>query len=314
MPISSETAAEWGYVSGRCAALERDLLDGAFFRDLADARDAAAAHSLLSKTRYAEVFPRPASLESYDLALSGHLRKRLRSLESDGPPGGPVEIVSREEELRGVHELLTRQGIARASAEEAEGWGERLGGGFPWLAGFSVPPGRRALFASQPVRALSLWVDAAFLREMRRLAAASPGLAPFLDARVSLSVLEVCWRAFRGGLGARWLDAFFFCDAVPAPPAAALSAAAKSPAALARLLGPAAFSPSMDDFEETFGRQADDFLTRIARRGAYEVSGVGRVLYYVRRLRIEDSNLRLCIAAVITPLERRQVKMRLRDV
>ena len=184
--------------------------------------------------------------------------------------------------------------------------------GFPWLAGFSVPPGRRALFASSRCGRSPY---GSTLRSQGRCAASPPPHPgwPRSSTRVSLSVLEVCWRAFRGGLGARWL-AFFFCDAVPAPPAAALSAAAKSPAALARLLGPAAFSPSMDDFEETFGRQADDFLTRIARRGAYEVSGVGRVLYYVRRLRIEDSNLRLCIAAVITPLERRQVKMRLRDV
>lgn len=314
MPLPSEAAAEWGYVSGRCAALERDLLGGAFFSELANARDAAGAFALLSKTPYAELFPHPASLEAYDRLLTDNLRECLVSLRAGSPPGGPVEIIFRETELRDVHELLTRQGIARASAEEAERWAARLGGGFPWLAGFSVPAVRRALFASQPVRALSLWTDAAFLGEMRRLASAQPGLAPFLDARVSLAVLEVCWRAFRGGLGMDWLDGFFFRPSLPAPPRRELAAAAKSPAALVKLLGPPGFNPSRDDFDETFGRQGDDFLTGIARRGAYEVSGVGRVLFYVRMLWIEHFNLRLCIAAVLTPLERRRVRARLRSV
>lgn len=315
MPMLSEAASEWGYVSGRCAALERDLLEGAFFKELADAQDAAGAHALLAKTPYAELFPHPASLEAYDRLLGEHLRECLNSLRSGSPSGGPVEIVAKEMELRDVHELLTRQEIARASAEEVERWAARLGGGFPWLAGFTVPAARRSLFASQPMRALSLWTDAAFLHEMRRLAEARPELAPFLDARVSLAVLEVCWRAFRGGFSAEWLESFFFGGALPAPPCVSRAAAAKSsnPAALARLLGPSGFQPSMDDFEETFGRQADDFLTEIARRGAYEVSGARRVLFYVRVLWVEHFNLRLCIAAVLTPLERRQVRARLRS-
>lgn len=314
MPTLTETAADWGYVSGRCAALERDLLDPGFFRDLLEAPDPSAALSLLAKTPYAELFPHPGSLDAYDRLLGDHLRGCLLSLRSGSPPDGPVEIVFRERELRDVHELLTRQGIARASAEEAERWAARLGGGFPWLAGFSVASERRGLFASQPVRALSLWTDAAFLGEMLRLGAVRPGLAPYLDARVSLAVLEVCWRSLRGGLGVEWLDAFFFRPPIPAPPRGALAAANSSgSAALVRLLAPHGFRPSLDDFEETFGRQADDFLTSVARRGAYEVSGVGRVLFYVRMLWMEHFNLRLCIAAVLTPLERRRVRARIRN-
>jgi len=300
-------------VSGRCAALERDLLDGAFFRELLDAPDAAAAAALLGKTTYGELFPHPASLEAYDRVLDGHLRECLDSLGEGCPPDGPVDIVRREAELRDVHGLLAESDVARGSAEEVERWASRLGGGHPWLAGFSVPAERRGLFASQPVRAFSLWTDSAFLGELRRIAAARPGLAPFLDARISLAVLGVCWRAFREGLGMEWLDGFFFRDALAAPPRRALAGAGKDPAALAKLIAPPGFEPTAEKFDETFGRQADDFLTAVARGAAYEVSGPGRVLFYVRMLWVEHLNLRLCIAAVLTPLDRADVRTRLRN-
>ena len=57
----------------------------------------------------------------------------------------------------------------------------------------------------------------------------------------------------------------------------------------------------------------DDFLTAVARGAAYEVSGPGRVLFYVRMLWVEHLNLRLCIAAVLTPLDRADVRTRLRN-
>ena len=315
MPMVSETAAEWGYVSGRCASLEGSLLDAGFFRDLLRARTAAEAHALLSKTTYAGLFPNPATLEAYDRLLKGHFREGLHSLQAGSPPHSPMEIPLREMELQEVHELLTRQGIARASGDEVERWAARLGGGFPWLGGFAVSAERRALFASQPVRALSLWVDAAYLAEMIALAAVQPGLSPFIEAMVSLTALKVCWRAFRGGLGVDWLDGFFFRAPLPVPPMKALAAAGreKSPGALVKLLGPPDFAPPMDEFAETFGREADDYLTRIARRGAYEVCGVGRVLCYTRRLWVEQFNLRLCCATVLTPLDRRQARERLRS-
>jgi hypothetical protein len=311
----SETAADWGFVSGRCASLETGLLDEGFFKELLCARTAAEAHALLSKTAYAGLFPHPSTIEAYDRLLKGHFREGLHSLDRGSPPHSPMEIPLREMELQEVHELLARQGLARADGNEVERWAARLGGGFPWLGGFSVPAERRDLFASQPVRALSLWVDAAYLSEMIALAAVQPGLSPFIEAMVSLTVLEVCWRAFRGGLGVDWLAGFFFRAPLPVPSMRALEAAGreKSPGALVKLLGPPDFAPPMDEFAETFGRAADDFLTRIARRGAYEVCGVGRVLYYARRLWVEHFNLRLCIAAVLTPLERRQVRARLRS-
>ncbi|MEI6633209.1 MAG: hypothetical protein WCP22_05235 [Chlamydiota bacterium] len=315
MPMLIETAAEWGYVSGRCASLEGSLLDAGFFRELLRARTAAEAHALLSKTTYAGLFPHPATLDAYDRLLKNHLRDGLHSLQAGSPPQSPMEIPLREMELQDVHELLARQGLARASGDEVERWAARLGGGFPWLGGFAVPAERRSLFASQPVRALSLWVDAAYLAEMIALAEKQPGFSPYVAALVSLTALEVCWRAFRGGLGIDWLDGFFLRDPLPIPPMGSLAAAGRerSPAALVKLLGPPDFAPPMDDLAENFGREADDYLTRIARRGAYEVCGPGRVLYYARRLWVEQFNLRLCIAAVLTPLDRRQARARLRS-
>lgn len=313
MPMPVEAAADWGYVSGRCASLETGLLDEGFFRDLLAVPGAAEAHALLAKTPYTDLFPHSETLGAFDRLLRDDFRGRLRSLRADSPPHGPAEIALREMELEEVHALLARQGIAQASADEAGRWAARLGGGFSWLAGFAVPADRRALFAAQPVRALSLWADAAYLEEMIALAGRQPALAPYVGALVSLTTLEVCWRSFRSGIGAEWLEGFFFRPPLPAPPAKALAAAERSPTDAARLLGPPDFDPPQDGFEESFGRAADDHLTGIARRGAYEVAGPRRVLWYVRRLWVESFNLRLCLAAVIAPLDRREARERLRS-
>jgi hypothetical protein len=164
------------------------------------------------------------------------------------------------------------------------------------------------------VRALSLWADAAFLLRMMGLASAEPDLIRYVRALISLRTVGVCWRAAQSGLDTRWLTAFFFRGPFAAPPPAELAAAVKapSPLRLIQILGPADFSPSGEDFRESLGKGMDDYLTRIAGRGRHDTYGVTRVLHYVRQAWIEHFNLRLCVAAVLTPLPLRQTQGRLR--
>jgi|GEM_PF-1422259 len=315
MTAPGSVAESWCFVSGRCAVLEASLLGSDFFREMLRDGTAEGAYVRISKTVYAEIFPHPRALREYDPALTNRLRGELLALRADSPRGGPAELFLAELELREVHGVLNRQGMARETAAEVERWAERLGAGFPWMEGFSIEGETRALFASQPIRALSLWADAAYLLRAGRIAEVEPGLAGYARALVSLRAAAVCWRAARSGLDARWLAAFFFRNGMRPPAAKDLSSAAKeaSPLGMIRIFGPADFPSPGDDFQNTFGRDIDDYLTRVAARGRYDVYGPGRVLHYARQMWIEHFNMRLCLAAVITPLPAAQAMARLRS-
>ena len=314
MPTLISAPETWCYISGRCASLEGSLLGRDFFREILREGTVDGAYGRLSKSPYAELFPHPGTLHDYDRLVTDHLRAELRSVQEESPSVGPAEIFLTELELRDVHGVLIRQGIARADAVEVERWAERLGAGFSWMGGFSVSGEARPLFLAQPVRALSLWADAAYLMRMADLTSGEPGLGPYVQALISLRMVAVCWRAAKNGLDARWLAAFFFRGSLPCPPPGELDAAMKepSPLGLVRLLGPAAFSLP-EDVHESLGREMDDYLTAVAGRGRHDVYGVGRVLHYVRQVWIEHFNLRLCVAAVLTPLPLKQSQARLRN-
>lgn len=314
MPAAVRGIEDWGYVSGRCAALETSLLGEDFFLDLLEAGSADDAYSQVSKTRYVAVFPHVDSLAGYDRAVRKHFEEALGDIRGASPADGPPEIFLRELELQVVHELLIRQEIARAGAEETERWAKRLGGGFPWLGGFSVPGEARGLFERHPVRSLSLWVDAAYLIEMIRLSSARPELLAYVRALISLSSVKVCWRAIKSGMETEMLRSFFFRPPLPFPPDGALSAMgrAPSPSAILRFLGPKDFSVPDEEFERSFGALADNYLTRVAARGRHEAFGPARVLHYLRRVWVEQFDMRLCLSAVLTPIDRREARQRLR--
>jgi len=305
---------DWCYVSGRCAALEGKLLGEDFFLDLLEADSAQEAYGRVSKTGYVSIFPHAESLTGYDRAIGARFEEILRDIGDSSPANGPTDIFNREMELKVVHELLVRQEIAKAGPEETERWAGRLERGYGWLGGFFVPQGARGMFEIQPVRCLSLWADAAYLIEMAKLASACPELDRYISALVSLSCVEVCWRAMKSGIEIEMLTAFFFRPPLPSPPEGELRAIAMnpSPSAVMRLLGPPDFSVSDSEFDQSFGVLADDYLTVLAAIGRHEVFGPRRVLHYLRRAWVEQFDMRLCLAAVLTPIDRREARRRLR--
>ncbi|MDD5556296.1 MAG: hypothetical protein PHN82_03495 [bacterium] len=315
MPALAEVAEDWNFVSGRCAALEAELLESSFFTDLLRARTPAESHAQVAKSRHAPLFPHPGALGDHDRIIESDLEERIGEIGDLSPQDGPAEIFLKGIGIRRVHELLVRQEIARAGADEVRRWAERLEAGFPWLRGFRVPADARALFEEAPVRALSLWVDAAYLIEALRIAGRRPALRPYAEAMASLAAAKVIRRAPAGGIGPATLRAFFFRPPLPAPPPGALEALESPPPASAvlALAGVGDLALAEDEFDRRFGKAADDRLTRIAARGAREVYGPARVLWYLRRLYVEAFNMRLCLAAVLTPIDRRQAAARLRD-
>lgn len=305
----------WGYLSGVCASREASLLDREFFEELLKEETPDGAYGRVAKSVYGRIFPHVETIYEYDHFLRDEFRGSLVALQAVSPANGPPALFLRGIELIEVHELLIRQGVAQATPEEIERWVERLAGSISWMSGCSVRAEQRTLFPSHPVRAVSLLVDAAYLMAMRAIGIAQPGLRAYVEAYIALHVLNVCARSFASGIGPEWLSAFFFCDGLSPLSREALRRASedRSAATLVRLLAPSGFSCSAEDFEELYAKRADDCLTAIARRGAYEVSGVARVLHYVRQLWVEHFNMRLCLSAVLTPLDRRQAHARLRN-
>jgi vacuolar-type H+-ATPase subunit C/Vma6 len=309
------TAAEnWCFVSGRCASIEGSLLGAEFFRGMLRQGTADGAFGRLTKSPYGGIFPHLRSLYDYDAIVSNHLRSALLSIQRDSPMEGPAEIFLRELDLRDIHAILIRQGGAREKPGDMESWATRLGAGFPWLGGFEVAPRARVLFSRNPVRALSLWVDGAYLREAMRLASVESALGPYCRALVSLRTVEACWRAMRCGLEPEWLAAFFFGGGLQQPPCSDAVEAAKV-SSFRRLLcsfGLSDINVHEEDLIELYPRYFDDYLTNLAAGGKYDIYGAGRVLYFLRRVWVEHFNLRLCLAAVLTPLPSRQAEERLR--
>jgi hypothetical protein len=147
-----------------------------------------------------------------------------------------------------------------------------------------------------------------------RLGSTGSGLEAYCRALVSIRSAEVCWRAARSGLEPEWLATFFFGGSLQ-PPLFADVAKAVRDASLRRLLcvfGLSDFGTHEEDLGELYARYFDDYLTRVAARGRYDVYGAGRVLHFLRQVWVEHFNLRLCIAAVLTPLPARQAQERLR--
>ncbi|MEJ2746257.1 MAG: hypothetical protein P8123_11340, partial [bacterium] len=139
-------------------------------------------------------------------------------------------------------------------------------------------------------------------------------LGEYCRVLVLLRTAEACWRAARGGFEAEWLSTFFFGDGLQQPSCSDVIEAAKG-SSLRRLLyafGLSDITVREDDLIELYPRYFDDYLTNLAAGGKYDVYGAGRVLYFVRRVWVEHFNLRLCLAAVLTPLPVRQAEERLR--
>lgn len=309
------TAAEnWCFISGRCASLEGSLLGVEFFREMLRDGTVDGTFARLSKSPYGEIFPQLRSIYDYDTLVTGHLRSSLLSIQKDSPSEGPAEIFLKELDLREIHSILIRQGEGGEAPGGAESWASRLGAGFPWVRGFEAGSHARSIFSRNPIRALSLWVDGAYLMEVMRLASVENAIGPYCRALVSVRIAEACWRAARSGLGPEWLSAFFFRDGLQAPSLMEATETARG-LSFGRLLcafGLSDIAAREEDLMELYPRYFDDYLTRLAAGGAYDVYGAGRVLHYVRRVWVEHFNLRLCLAAVLTPLPARQAEERLR--
>ncbi len=309
-----EAAENWCYVSGRCASLESSLLGREFFQEMLREGTVEGAFARLSKSPYGEIFPHHHSLYDHDALITDHLRSALGSIRGDSPADGPADVFLRDLELRDIHGILIRQQIERENPRDMELWASRLGAGFPWVRGFEVAPEARVLFSRNPVRALSLWVDGAYLREVMRLASVEGDMDRYCRALVSLRAAEVCWRAGRRELEQQWLAAFFFGGGLLAPLFADVAKAVRD-ASLRRLVcifGLSDFDAHDEEMGDLYARYFDDYLTRIAAVRRHDVYGAGRVLHYARRLWVEHFNLRLSLAAVLTPLPMRQAQERLR--
>ena len=307
-------AENWCFISGRCASLEGSLLGVEFFREMLRYGTVEGTFARLSKSPYGEIFPQLRSLYDYDTLVTDHLRSALLSIRGDSPAEGPADIFLKELDLREIHTIIVRQGEGGESPGDTESWASRLGAGFPWVSGFEVVPHSRGLFSRNPIRALSLWVDGAYLREVMRIVSVAPVLDPYCRALISLRTVEAYWRAARSGLGSEWLSTFFFRDGLQPSSPMDVAGVAKS-LSLKRLLcafGLADLTAHEEDLKELYPRYFDDYLTRLAAGGERDIYGAGRVLHYVRQIWVEHFNLRLCLAAVLTPLPARQVEERLR--
>jgi hypothetical protein len=308
---ASGVSRDWNFVSGRAASLERSFLTPPFFPDLLGARNAEEAFALLSENA-PEIFPHLKSIADYDRVLSERFAGLVGSLAADSPPDGPAEIFFRQIDLARVHEYLTGPEAPRKNGEEVKRSADRLAGAYGWIDPLDLSAERSDLFRARPLRSLSLWVDSSFLRSLLLRAGRSPALLPYIKTLAALQAVATCLRSVPASISPAELESFFFRPALlqaglprPSDPAAPLS----------RLLGEygiVGLRASEDGLSEDFSRAADDHLTAVAAAGRFEPFGPLPILYFFRRLQMETLNLRLCLAAILAPIEREVAEKRLR--
>lgn len=314
IPRKAERVSEdWCYVSGRVASLARTLLPASFFPELLHSRNPEEAFALLSESA-PEIFPHLKSIADYDRALDERFAAVVGTLAGDSPPDGPAEIFLRQIDLARVHEYLTGPEAPAKNGEEVKRSADRLAGAYGWIDPLDLTGSRAGLFSARPLRSLSLWVDASFLRSLLALAGRAPSLRPYLSALAALQAVATCLRSVSAGISAAELEAFFFR---PELIRAGLRKPSDPAAPLARLLseyGIPGLSAAGDGLSENFSRAADDHLTGVAADGRFEPFGPLPLLYFLRRLQMETLNLRISLAAVLAPIDRSVAEKRLRRV
>ena len=330
--MSTVAPEQWGFLSGRVAALEGRFIRDDVMQRMAALEDLNDVFLAVSDTPYKEVFPIIEKLYEADSIITGVYRARLAEMAGNAPQPEVIGMLTAADMFRDFKSFLKNK-----------------------LAGMQIPRGNGAAMPDVTWQRVldglktdlpEFWSNAA--ATIRREGEAQPGLLPqtidlVLDseyliqqAATAQSVgypliiewaelelltrgVEIIWRARTGGYDMPRLRKLFLRGELDTP---LLRELIDLPVAdWPDRLRPSRLGPIVDD---VFSRPEAERLTRYAKRcqdlvlgrlkAAKSVTfGPDRVFGYLHGLRIETWNLRLILAGKVNKISTKLLQARLRE-
>lgn len=320
---SSQPRRSWSYASGQVAALETRLLSRDFFEDLLSAQDASAARSALSRTDYRGAFLSDEAVTAYAESVTAFGEKLSSRILESCPP----HIMSRFTELPKAYRLFRGSFLRMSSFGDKP---EELIASFDFLV--SNPGERKALSShmalvwqrespqSASQVAQSAFLDSCGATLMLTVAseAAESGVRTLLGdiavLRTWSALLRSRWSGTEAEILAKWFILPAAYDGLAQKTAAA--AGGDAVAAVAQFLSQDAAAAlraaSPDRIREDVDAVAGEALRESVMAGRNVAFGPERVLAYLLALEVEQINLRIALASVISGIEAGRAKGRLR--
>ena len=331
-PIAAE---DWGFLSGRVAAMESRLIRDDFMQRLVSIEDLNDVFLSVSDTAYKDAFPIIENLYAADWILTGVYDERLAEMRRYSPRAdvAGMFLVTRDfGDLKAFlkHKLAGMEiprgnnnhgGITDATWERVYDGLKTDLPGF-WTEAASVIRAEAAAGPPEAVpQAIDLVLDSEYLIQQVRTARAIgyPIIIEWAKGLMIVKTVEIIWRAKEGNYDMPRLRRLFLREELDQP---LLRELIDLPlAAWPDRLRPALLGPAIDD---VFSRPERERVTRLAKRGedlllgrvraAKSVTfGPDRVFGYLCGFRTEIYNLRLVLAGKVNRISTKLLQARLRE-
>jgi hypothetical protein len=321
-PPATEREA-WGYVSGRLSVLETYLLPRSFFEGILKSRSLPDARSMLAKTSYRAVFATDEQVRGYYETLDAASDDIRREIVEISPPHVMFsfhELPRRYLTFRG---LFIRAASRGASPAELEGIFDMLAVGrseYDALALHTAVLKDRESPQSAGAVARSLYLDSAFCTLRFELAESAPeeSVRGFLRDIAVLGTWSAVMRSRWNGTSAETVLRWFM---VPerfegVVRASAMQAESNPAGGIMEFLSATAARAIREEGAERIRRNVDAAAGDAVREQALGCRmvtyGPERVLAFLAAFAVEQENLRLSLASVVSGVEPGIVAERLR--
>lgn len=317
-------AHDWGFVSGRVAALERGLLTTDFFLSLLAHNRTEDILRQLQESTLRDVITAASGWEDWSATIDHHFYQQVASLRKDCPDARIPDLFLLQGDYQNLKRALTGQAIYpfQHAVLTSELLNAASAGDFYALP---EPYRQTALEVSRIVEERTVaevdpLLDAAYLRHLLSLAHAVnvPLITEYFDTYILMRCIVLLWRSYLGGKSlsapaAQLLPLGNLTQAVRDLVSAADPKhwAGIVPGPLGQILGQHAESGEIDA-PQRFEHEAQEFLAGIARRGLGQVFGPERVFEYLCALANDAYNLKLTVCGRLSRIDPDVLKRRLR--
>lgn len=318
----TKNPAAWGFVSGKIAALESELLPRSFFEGILKSSFASEARTALGKSVYRTLFQDDKSLDASSTIIEAKAKEMRAELFKLCPPHPLENYFDLGARFRSFRTLFNRM-CQQANPQAAD-----LDALFPV---FAVEPAfaealvehRNMLWRKSPPQAAtpmerSLYLDSAACSLMRVVADYAPEtlVRQYMADRAVLTAWSSVFRARWNGVAADMIRNWFIYENSQDLAASILAAENEPKAEITKRLSvrSSAVLEAMDlaRIRSDIDSAASDILRETVLACRMVACGAERALSYLVAIEVELVNLELCLSTVANGIDRDVTASRLR--